>query len=73
MWQFRINLINKPPSKQSQQYKNNRKGRVCSELTIKTLKRRQRRLLSGVFIVYFEQISSLVLTFILLTGKSYNR
>ena len=37
------------------------------------LKRCQRCLLRGVFNIYFEQISSLILTFILLTGKSYNR
>ena len=49
---------------------NNRNSRtmceICSNLTIKTLERRQLRL-SGVFIVNFEHISHLVLVFLLLT------
>ena len=48
---------------------NNRNTRtrceICSELTINTPERRQRR--SGVFIVNFEHISHLVLAFLLLT------
>ena len=48
---------------------NNRNTRtrceICSELTIKTAKRRQWRR-SGVFIVNFEHISHLVLVFLLL-------
>ena len=38
---------------------------ICSELTIKTLERRQCR--SGVYIVNFEQISRIVLVAQLLT------
>ena len=38
---------------------------ICSELTIKTPKRRRRR--SGVFIINFEHISYLVLVLLLLT------
>ena len=40
--------------------------KICSKLTIKTLKRRQSRRF-GVFIVNFEHISRLVLVFLLLT------
>ena len=39
---------------------------ICPKLTIKTPERRHYRL-SGVFIVNFEQISHLVLVFLLLT------
>ena len=42
------------------------KRKICSNLTIKTPKRRQWRC-SGVFIVNFEHISQLVLVFPLLT------
>ena len=49
---------------------NNRNARagckICSKLTIKTPKRRHWRR-SGVFIVNFENISHLVLVFLLLT------
>ena len=41
---------------------------ICSKLTIKTPKRRQRRR-SGAFIVNFEHISQLVLVSLLLTLK----
>ena len=41
---------------------------ICSNLTIKTPKRRQRRR-SGAFIVNFEHISQLVLVSLLLTLK----
>ena len=51
---------------------NNRNTRtrceICSKLTIETPERRQGRR-SGVFIVNFEQISRLVLVFLLLTLK----
>ena len=44
--------------------KNTRRRReICSKLTIKT----ERRLRSGLFVVNFEYISSLVLVFLLLT------
>ena len=47
---------------------------ICSELTIKTPERRDRRR-SGGFIVNFEHISHLVLLFLLLTlnRKSYSQ
>ena len=49
---------------------NNRNTRtrceICSDVTIKTTEQRQWRR-SGVFIVNFEQISYLVLVFLLLT------
>ena len=43
---------------------------ICSKLTIKTPERRHRRL-SGVFIVNVEQISHVVLVFLLLTLNKY--
>ena len=43
---------------------------ICSKLTIKTLERRQWRR-SGVFIVNFENISRLVVVFLLLTLGRY--
>ena len=49
-----------------------RKCEICSKLTIKTPERRQWRR-SGVFIVNFEQISHLVLVFLLLTLKIKSR
>ena len=48
-------------------HRNTRKRcKTCSKLTIKTPKRRQRRL-SGVFVVSFEHISHLFLEFLLLS------
>ena len=59
--------MDKPPSRNENMLKVNSRNtsRVCSELTVDTLKRDQRPLLTALFIVYFEQISNLVLMLIL--------
>ena len=51
-------------------YRNTRtRYEICSKLTIKISKRRRRR--SGIFIVDFEQISHLVLMFLLLALMNF--
>ena len=51
-------------------YRNFRTREICSNLTVKTLERRQWRR-SGVFIVNFEHVSQLVLVFLLVTLSRY--
>ena len=63
-------LSNKHLPAQSQQKNTRQRCKICSNLTIKTSERRQRRR-SGVFIVNFELISHLFLVFLLLTLNMY--